>query len=50
MSSQIKEKAEQKLEEAKVRARSQKWGDVADKYERDLLQWKRTKLRKKGRL
>lgn len=40
---------ERKYEEAKIRAKSQKWGDVADKYERDVLSWKRTKLRKKGR-
>ena len=43
------EPIDKKYELAKVRAKSQKWGDIADKYERDELQFKRQKLRKKGR-
>ena len=42
-------KLEWKYEMACIRSKSQKWGDVADKHERDILHWKRTKLRKKGR-
>lgn len=41
--------SEEKLELARDRAKSQKWGDTADQYEKDVLKRKRQKLRKKGR-
>lgn len=41
--------AEEKLERALRRARSQKWGDKADKYEKNCLRRKRIKMRKDGR-
>ena len=43
------EDVEKQYEMACIRAKSQRWGDKADKYERDVLHWKRTKLRKNGR-
>jgi len=40
---------ERRLEEASVRARSQKWGDKGDFYEKEEHKRKRKKLQKKGR-
>jgi len=40
---------EKRIEEAKIRARSQKYGDKGDFYEKSEHKRKRIKLRKKGR-
>ena len=46
----LQKKIEAQHEQAINRSKSQKWGDKgADKQERDVLQKKRKKLKKKGR-